>query len=42
MTKQTSRSATRPRFDGRALYVKLQLATAVNGDQSVVISYKAL
>ena len=32
----------RPRFRDRALYVKLQLAIAVNGDQAVVISFKAL
>ncbi len=38
----TKQDVYRPRFDGRALYVKLQLATAVNGDQAVVISFKAL
>lgn len=39
---RTAQDVYRPRFDGRALYVKLQLATAVNGDQAVVISFKAL
>ena len=38
----TMQDVYRPIFRDRALYVKLQLARAVNGDQAVVISFKAL
>ena len=38
----TMQDVYRPIFRARALYVKLQLATAANGDTAVVISFKAL
>lgn len=38
----TMQDVYRPRFRGRALYVKLQLGTAVNGHQAVVISFNGL